>query len=168
MDLDRGTLARVDRKLLAGLGQDEMFQMVRIPVTAAKWATWKRYCGAAGISMGRAISALVDRELVSVFGVSSDDDVPVFAREVEEQLAVREERVTARERNLEFAEDRLRGLTERLRLWEDQLRKREQHVEFATKLAARPRIASPKIGRNERCPCGSRLKYKHCHGLADG
>ena len=21
-----------------------------------------------------------------------------------------------------------------------------------------------KVGRNERCPCGSGLKYKHCHG----
>ena len=23
---------------------------------------------------------------------------------------------------------------------------------------------SPKVGRNEPCPCGSRRKYKHCHG----
>jgi uncharacterized protein YecA (UPF0149 family) len=22
-----------------------------------------------------------------------------------------------------------------------------------------------KVGRNDRCPCGSGLKYKHCHGL---
>jgi preprotein translocase subunit SecA len=21
-----------------------------------------------------------------------------------------------------------------------------------------------KVGRNERCPCGSGKKYKHCHG----
>ncbi|MCB1427593.1 MAG: SEC-C domain-containing protein, partial [Nitratireductor sp.] len=21
-----------------------------------------------------------------------------------------------------------------------------------------------KVGRNEACPCGSGLKYKHCHG----
>lgn len=21
-----------------------------------------------------------------------------------------------------------------------------------------------KVGRNERCPCGSEKKYKHCHG----
>jgi len=56
MGLDRGMLARIDRKLLAGLGQDEAFHMVRVPATEAKWSTWKRYCGAAGISMGRAIS----------------------------------------------------------------------------------------------------------------
>jgi tetratricopeptide (TPR) repeat protein len=25
-------------------------------------------------------------------------------------------------------------------------------------------VSAPKIGRNERCPCGSGKKYKHCHG----
>lgn len=33
MDLDRATVARLDRRLLAGLGRDEQFQMVRVPVT---------------------------------------------------------------------------------------------------------------------------------------
>ena len=42
MGLDRGTLANLDRRLLAGLGQDETYRIVRIPVTAAKWSTWKR------------------------------------------------------------------------------------------------------------------------------
>ncbi|MBC7802251.1 MAG: SEC-C domain-containing protein, partial [Candidatus Parcubacteria bacterium] len=23
---------------------------------------------------------------------------------------------------------------------------------------------SPKVGRNEPCPCGSGKKFKHCHG----
>ena len=44
--------------------------MVRLPVSPAKWSTWKRYCGAAGISMGRAIVALMDRELASVAEMS--------------------------------------------------------------------------------------------------
>lgn len=35
MDLDRGTLARIDRKLLAGLGQDETYRMVRVLATSA-------------------------------------------------------------------------------------------------------------------------------------
>ncbi len=34
MDLDRGVLARIDRKLPAGLGQDEEYRMVRVPVPA--------------------------------------------------------------------------------------------------------------------------------------
>jgi uncharacterized protein YchJ len=27
-----------------------------------------------------------------------------------------------------------------------------------------PQLASPKVGRNEPCPCGSGEKYKRCHG----
>src|SRR5680860_517993 len=100
MDLDRGTLGRIDRKLLAGLGDDEAFQMVRVPVTAAKWATWKRYCDAAGISMGRAIMALIDHELLSVFGESTGNDVPVLAGRTEERFAAREAQVGAREHDL--------------------------------------------------------------------
>ena len=55
MDLDRGTLANLDRRLLAKFDRDEQFQMVRIPVSPAKWSMWKRYCSVAGMSMGRAI-----------------------------------------------------------------------------------------------------------------
>ncbi|MEA3274627.1 MAG: SEC-C metal-binding domain-containing protein [Pseudomonadota bacterium] len=29
-----------------------------------------------------------------------------------------------------------------------------------------PNSSAPKVGRNERYPCGSGLKYKYCHGLA--
>lgn len=102
MDLDRGTLARIDRKLLAGLGQCATFQMVRVPVTAAKWST----------------------------------------------------------------EERLHGWTEQLRIWEGELQAREQRTRIVSSLALRPADASRKVGRNERCPCRSGLKYKHCHGLA--
>jgi hypothetical protein len=164
MDLDRGKLARIDRKLLAGLGQDETFQMVRVPVTAAKWATWKRYCDAAGISMGRALAALIDHELVSVFDEFNDDDQPVFARDTQEQLAAREEEIIARERELDAASDRIKKQDKRLGLWEDELRRLEQQVEALSKLAARPTRPDPKVGRNERCPCGSGFKYKQCHG----
>jgi len=164
MDLDRGKLARIDRKLLAGLGQDESFQMVRAPVTAAKWATWKRYCDAVGLSMGRALAALIDHELVSVFEEFNDDDQPVFARDTQEQLAAREEGIIARERQLEAAGDRIREQEKRLRLWEDELRRLELQVETLSRLAARPTRPDPRVGRNDRCPCGSGLKYKQCHG----
>jgi len=165
MDLNRGALARIDRKVLAGLDQDQMFRMVRVPVTAAKWSTWKRYCDAAGISMGRAILALIDCEFASLFGEPSDDEVPVFAGRAEERLAAREAQMATRQRDLDAAEERLRSWTERLRLWEGRLKDLEQQVELASKLAAQPRTSSPKVGRNDRCPCGSGLKYKHCHGL---
>ncbi|GBE22320.1 preprotein translocase subunit SecA [bacterium BMS3Bbin01] len=163
MALDRGRLAKVDRRLLAGLGQDETFRMVRVPVTVAKWSTWKRYCDSKSVSMGRAIVTLIDHELMSVFGESGDVNIPVLAREAEEQLAARQGRIATRERGLEATEDRLRSWAERLRVWEDELRDRERQVDLVAKVAARPR-ASPKVGRNEPCPCGSGLKYKHCHG----
>lgn len=164
MDLDRGTLARIDRKLLAGLGQDEAYRMVRLPVTAAKWSTWKRYCESGGISMGRAIVTLIDRELVSVFGDHTGDYRPVLAEQAEEELTRRQEQVARREENVSVAEERLRGWNEHLRRWEGELETRERRVEFAAKMSARPGEASIKVGRNERCPCGSGRKYKRCHG----
>jgi hypothetical protein len=33
MDLDKGTLARIDRKLLANLGDDESYRTLRVPAT---------------------------------------------------------------------------------------------------------------------------------------
>lgn len=27
-----------------------------------------------------------------------------------------------------------------------------------------PKLGRPNVGRNDRCPCGSGRKYKHCHG----
>jgi hypothetical protein len=167
MDLGRGVLARIDRKLLAGLGQDETYRMVRVPVSASKWSTWKRYCDSAGISMGRAIETLIDRELVSVFGDHTGDH-PVFAEQVEEELARRQEQVARREEKASGAEERLRAWNEHLRRWEAELEARERRLELTAKMAAQPREAATKVGRNERCPCGSGLKYKHCHGLPGG
>ena len=106
MDLDRGALANLDRRLLAGLDPDERFHMVRGPVSPAKWSTWKRYCAAAGISMGRAIVALIDRELANVADASVDDS-PVLAQPIREELASREAEVAGRERAVASAEEGL-------------------------------------------------------------
>ncbi len=164
MDLDRGALARIDRKLLAGLGQHETFQMVRVPVTAAKWSTWKRYCDVAGMSLGRAVVALIDHELLTVFGESADDHLPVPATVAEERLAARERRVATREHGLDRAEEQLRTWAEGLRRKEDKLGKLEQQIEVDSSRAIRPTLAGQKTGRNQPCPCGSDLKYKRCHG----
>jgi preprotein translocase subunit SecA len=166
MDLDRGMLARIDRKLLAGLGDDEAFRTLRVPATGAKWATWKRYCDAAGVSMGRAVAALIDRELLSVFGEHTADESPVFAQQAVEELANREARIEARERIVDTEEARMHERSERLRCWEDALEVRELQADFASKIASRHSTDHARIGRNERCPCGSGLKYKRCHGLA--
>jgi uncharacterized protein YecA (UPF0149 family) len=165
VDLDRGALARVDRKLLAGLGQDETDRMVRVPVTASKWSTWKRYCDSAGVSMGRAVVTLIERELIAVFGDQTDEHPAVFAAQAEEELARRQEQVARREEKASAIEGRLRAWEAHLRRWEDELETRERRVELAQKVSALPREVETKVGRNERCPCGAGLKYKRCHGL---
>jgi uncharacterized protein YecA (UPF0149 family) len=114
--------------------------------------------------MGRAIVALIDRELVSVFGDCTGDDPPVLAEQAEEELARRQEQVARREETVSVVEERLRGWNEHLRRWEGDLETRERRVELAAKMSAHPRAASTKVGRNERCLCGSGRKYKHCHG----
>ena len=164
MDMDRGVLARLDRKLLAGLSDDEALRTVRVPAGAAKWLTWKRYCDSAGISMGRAVTMLIDRELLSVFGEHAGEEPPVFAKRAAEELAIREANVVAREGRVDVAEQRLRVRDEELRNRENVLEAREQGAELASKLASRPLPHRVKVGRNERCPCGSGLKYKRCHG----
>ena len=164
MDLDRGALANLDRRLLAELDREEQYRMVRVPVSPAKWSIWKRYCGAAGISMGRAIVALIDRELASATETLGNDS-PVLAQRVRKQLVRREAEVANRERAVASAEERLRSRSEQLRRWEAELQMTAQRLELAAKLAAQDRDTTPKVERNDRCRCGSGLKYKHCHGL---
>jgi hypothetical protein len=95
MDLDRGTLARLDCRLLAGLGRDERFQIARVPVTKAKWSTWKRYCDSAGMSMGRAIAVLIEHELAGALGEAVGGVGPVFIRPAEERIAEREAKLAS-------------------------------------------------------------------------
>lgn len=148
MDLDRGTLAKIDRKVLSGLQHDESYHMVRVRVSEATWSTWKRYCDAAGISMGRAVVALVENELRSVVGEL--DAQPLFLAEFENGLAERQRALDARERQLDALEQRLRAQERR-----------------SISAPIRPQVAALtlKVGRNDPCPCGSGLKYKRCHGL---
>jgi len=166
MNLNRGTLARLDRRLLAGLARDERFQMVRVPVTPATWSTWKRYCDIAGISMGRAIAVLVDHELASVLGDSSGGPGSAFEEQAGRRLVDREAALDNRESALAEAEDRVHRWSEHLRDREREVEAREWRLEVAKKLTGQSAgTTRAKMGRNERCPCGSGLKYKHCHGL---
>ncbi|MCJ7781740.1 MAG: hypothetical protein MUQ27_13045, partial [Acidimicrobiia bacterium] len=135
--MDRGTLARIDRKLLAGLGDDEVYRTLRVPATGGKWSTWKRYCDSVGVSMGRAVTMLIDRELVSVFGDVTGDESPVFAQRATEQLAIREAKIVVREREVDTNEARMRERGERLRRCEAGLEAREQRAESMSKLTSR-------------------------------
>jgi hypothetical protein len=142
MGIDRGTLSRIDRKLLAGLETDEQWRVARLPVSEALWSAWNRYCSAIGISMGRGLATLIQRELESVVGTGADTDL----------LATTERQLTSQRVDLAEREGRL---AER----EMSIIKRQRFLEIAE------RVASPSpqhsVGRNERCPCGSGVKYKN-------
>ena len=167
MDLEREDLERVDRKLLGRLGQDETYRMVRVPATPATWSTWKRYCETLGVSMGRAIMDLVEREL----GLVGEHELePASTGDGEEQLATREAELSAweteldvRSRRIDAEFDRIRAEAERLGTRIAELRSLERDLEIRSRMAVQP-AAVPKVGRNERCPCGSGRKYKQCHG----
>jgi hypothetical protein len=145
MGIDRGALSRIDRKLLAGLKTDEEWRVARLPVSEALWSAWRRYCSAIGISMGRGLAALVQRELETVIGAELDENL------------------------LSEIESHLRRRGENLNVQEGKLQEREQSVQKREHLLAignslRGRSQTSQVGRNDRCPCGSGIKYKRCHG----
>lgn len=146
MGIDRGTLSRIDRRLLAELETDEEWRMARLPASEALWSAWNRYCAAIGISMGRGLAALIERELEAVLGTQADVDL---LSEAEAELRSRERAV----------DDRERQLRER----EQSLMKRERFLSLAG--PSRVQVNIRDVGRNDRCPCGSGLKHKRCHGL---
>lgn len=119
--------------------------MARLPASEALWSAWKRYCSAIGISMGRGIATLIDRELESVVAEKLGADL----------LSETEAELRSRERALD---DRDRQLRER----ETSLIKRERLLSLGG--PSRVPANTRDVGRNDRCPCGSGLKYKRCHG----
>jgi hypothetical protein len=147
MELDRGALAKIDRRILSGLDHNEHSQMVRVPVSEVMWSTWRRYCKALGLAMGRGVAGLIAHELGTVEGSTTGGGV-VFAGELQRRLVARSEDLDVRERRLDEREASVRASERRLRA-------------RATPFASSARV---KVGRNEPCPCGSGFKYKRCHG----
>lgn len=156
MALDRGRLAKIDRRVFAELDHGHGVQTVKVPVNDAVWSTWRRYCEALGLSMGDGAAGLILDELESVIDVDGIRN-QVFAEQASRQAEERTAELEARQRALDRRAETLERKEEHLREWERRL--------------GTPRAAgvhtqnTAKVGRNERCPCGSGLKYKHCHGL---
>jgi hypothetical protein len=101
INVDRGALAGIDQKLLAGLGNDEAFRTLRVPATGPKWSTWKRCCDAAGVSTGGAVTLPIDREIIGVIGDATSNESPVFAQQATDDLVIREAKIVAREHIVE-------------------------------------------------------------------
>jgi len=153
MTLDRGILAKIDRRIFSGFDRAEGVQLVKVPVSDAVWSTWRRYCDVVGVTMGQGVAGLVVHELGTVLGRDGDDG-SVFGAEMERRLAARIKGHDVRERRLNDRERSLSAFQQRLRTEERRIR-----------AARSPLDSASKVGRNERCPCGSGLKYKYCHGL---
>ena len=94
--------------MLSGLDHEENWQMVRVPVSDAMWATWRRYCGALGVSMGRGIGVLVAHELDALTDVDADGGA-VFGSELQRKLVARSEDLDAQEHRLNEKERSLRS-----------------------------------------------------------
>lgn len=152
MALDRGTLTKIDRRVFAELNHTNGVQAVKVPVSDALWSTWRRYCEAIGLSMGDGVAGLITHELETVVG-SNGTDVVVFAEQDQRLVKERASRLDARQHDLDTRTGVLRRKEEHLRAWEHRLQ--------IQRLAG----GRAKVGRNDRCPCNSGLKYKHCHGL---
>ena len=150
MTVDRRLLANVDRRLLSGMDHGEGVQLVKVPVSDAVWSTWRRYCDAVGVSMGRGLAVLLQHELASI---------------VDEDLGGLADKLAQREADIAFRESELADVEKELGRRETQVAVRERRLAEAERRAqARPASQPrPKLGRNEPCWCGSRRKYKHCH-----
>jgi len=157
MALERGTLTRIDRRVFAELAHTGGVQAAKVPVSDAVWSTWRRYCAAVGLSMGEGVAGLIAHELETVVRDGGDAG-DVFADRVARQAAERASRLDVRERELDARAERLRTKEVHLGAWERQIR--------TQRMSGAPARAVTKVGRNERCPCGSGLKYKYCHGAA--
>lgn len=156
MALDRGTLAKIDRRVFGELDHTVATQAVKVLLSDAVWSTWRRYCEAIGLSMGEGVAGLISHELETVVG-DGDGGGSVFGEQAEQEAKDRASRLDAREREIAARAESLRSKEQQLRVWEQRIRAQDQ--------LRGPLQGGPKAGRNDRCPCGSGLKYKHCHGL---
>ena len=159
MALDRGTLTRIDRRVFAEVAHTGGVHAVKVPVSDAVWSVWRRYCEAIGLSMGEGVAGLIAHELETVVGDEGDVS-DVFAEQVARQVGERASRLDARERELDTRAEQLRNKEVHLTAWEQQIRTQRRSGSPGRA------VTKTRVGRNERCPCGSGRKYKHCHGPA--
>ena len=154
MTLDRQTLAKIDKQILSQMDHGEGVQLVKVPVSEAVWSTWRRYCDAVGVPMGRALAILLHQELASVVDEGLEREAELLADRAR-RLNEREASLDDREQDLEQQEMRISAGEQRVML---ERRSKALPLELA------PAGKVPRVGRNDLCPCGSGWKYKRCHG----
>jgi uncharacterized protein YchJ len=152
MALNRRLLAKVDRRLLSELDHTDGVQLVKVPVSHAVWSTWRRYCDAVGVPMGRGLAILLHHELATLVGVDLE--------RLGEMLDAREARIVAWEAELNEREQELERRETEVTVQERRVAAEAAKVSRAQSESWTP----PKRGRNEPCWCGSGKKFKYCHG----
>lgn len=166
MGLERATLAKADQRLRAELDHGDGVQLVKVPVSDAVWATWRRYCEVVGVTMGQGISVLLQNELSKIADVDVLGLVDRLKTE-EAELRDRTEKLEESERaNAKKAND-LATLDQELRIRERALAQRTRGL-TGTDQRGTGADRGRKLGRNELCWCGSEKKYKVCHLPYDG
>ncbi|MCH8971844.1 MAG: SEC-C domain-containing protein, partial [Acidobacteria bacterium] len=101
--------------------------------------------------------ALVEAHELETVVDADGTGTEVFAEQVQRLAKERTSCLDARQHELDTRTEVLRRKEEHLRAWEHRLQ--------TQRLAGGRVQGQAKVGRNERCPCNSGLKYKHCHGL---
>jgi hypothetical protein len=155
MTLNRLTLAKIDKRILSQMDHDEGVQLVKVPVSDAVWSTWRRYCDAVGIPMGRALAVLLHRELASVVEEGLEHEAELLADRAR-RLNERDAALAKRELDLENRERRISPVERPVGAVGPEPKPHPLQLSPAAVLL--------KVGRNELCLCGSGLTYKRCHG----
>ncbi len=119
MGLDRGTLARIDRRVLTELDHSDGIQVVKVPLSDAAWSTWRRYCDVLDVTMGQAVAILISHELAAVV-----DEPPENAFDVQRASQQRANRLEAWERELDDRASQLRRIEHLLRDREARLQRK--------------------------------------------
>lgn len=191
MTLNRQILRNVDDRLRSELDRDRGEWMVKVPVSNATRAVWRRYCDAVGVHMGEALAILLLHELASIADVDletirdrleqRETEIETRTTELDEregeierregEVGFKESSRTREERRLRDGKEELDAREEGLDERKQDLDEREGNVATAEKritkrlklLQSLATSSRSKIGRNEPCWCGSKKKYKNCH-----
>jgi uncharacterized protein YecA (UPF0149 family) len=113
--------------------------------------------------MGRGIAGLIEEELASVVIGTSEEIASPLVMEAEKNLAIQEAALAAVEKRLALESTRLQQWERQLEYRRDELHRREPRLRSPA-LPQPSAVPSPRVGRNDLCPCGSGAKYKRCHG----
>jgi uncharacterized protein YchJ len=106
--------------------------------------------------MGEGVAGLVLDELETVVDAGGNRPV-AFAERLSRLAAERNAQLDSRQQELDARAEILQRKEVHLAEWNRRLRMLRPPGSSVH--------AEAKVGRNDRCPCGSGLKYKTCHGF---